>query len=142
MSLVFRAEVKHQLLLSSEPAALWPSTIPLAFMLLRSSDSALNYTISVSAWAATAKYHRLGGLNNEYISHSSGGYRVQDEGADQRDSLLRAFFLVCRCCCLVTKSYPVLCNSMDCSPPGSSVHGISQARILEWVAISCSRGSS
>ena len=29
---------------------------------------------------------------------------------------------------------------MDCSPPGSSVHGISQARILEWVAISFSRG--
>ena len=31
---------------------------------------------------------------------------------------------------------------MDCSPPGSVVHGISQARILEWVAISFSRGSS
>ena len=37
---------------------------------------------------------------------------------------------------------PTLCNPMDCSPPGSSVHGISQARILEWVAISFSRGSS
>ena len=35
-----------------------------------------------------------------------------------------------------------LCNLMDCSPPGSSVHGISQARILEWVAFSSSRGSS
>ena len=34
------------------------------------------------------------------------------------------------------------CNPMDCSPPGSSVHGISQARILEWVAIAFSRGSS
>ena len=34
------------------------------------------------------------------------------------------------------------CDSMDCSPPGSSVHGISQAGILEWVAISPSRGSS
>ena len=33
-----------------------------------------------------------------------------------------------------------LCNPMDCSPPGSSVHAISQARILEWVAISSSRG--
>ena len=32
--------------------------------------------------------------------------------------------------------------TVDCSPPGSSVHGISQARILEWVAISFSRGSS
>ena len=45
-------------------------------------------------------------------------------------------------CCLVTKSYPTLCNPMDCSPPGSSVHEISQARILERVAISFSRGSS
>ena len=35
-----------------------------------------------------------------------------------------------------------LCNPMDCSPPGSSVHGILQARILEWVAIFFSRGSS
>ena len=37
---------------------------------------------------------------------------------------------------------PTLCDPMDCSPPGSSVHGILQARILEWVAISFSRGSS
>ena len=35
-----------------------------------------------------------------------------------------------------------LCNPMDCSPPGSSVHGILQARILEWAAISSFRGSS
>ena len=35
-----------------------------------------------------------------------------------------------------------LCDPMDCSPPGTSVHGISQGRILEWVAISSSRGSS
>ena len=41
-----------------------------------------------------------------------------------------------------TQSYPILCNPRDCSPPGSSVHGISQARILEWVAISFFRGSS
>ena len=34
------------------------------------------------------------------------------------------------------------CDPMDCSPPGSSVHGIFQARILEWIAISFSRGSS
>ena len=37
---------------------------------------------------------------------------------------------------------PTLCNPADCSPPGSSVHGFLQARILEWVAISFSRGSS
>ena len=45
-------------------------------------------------------------------------------------------------CCLVPKSCPTVCDPMDCSPPGSSVHGISQARILEWIAISFSRGSS
>ena len=45
------------------------------------------------------------------------------------------------CCCLVTKSCPTLLQLLDCSPPGSSVHGISKARILEWVAISFSRGS-
>ena len=43
---------------------------------------------------------------------------------------------------LVVKSCPTLCDPMDCRLPGSSVHGISQARILEWVAISFSRGSS
>ena len=46
------------------------------------------------------------------------------------------------CCCLVTKSYLTLCNPMECSLPDPSVHGISQARTLEWVAISFSRGSS
>ena len=44
--------------------------------------------------------------------------------------------------CLVSKSYLTLLNSVDSSPPGSSVHGIPQAKILEWVAISFSRGSS
>ena len=43
---------------------------------------------------------------------------------------------------LVTQSCPTLCNPRDCSPPGSSAHGIIQARILEWVAIFFSRGSS
>ena len=39
-------------------------------------------------------------------------------------------------------SCPTLCNPMDCSLPGSSVHGIFQAIVLEWIAISFSRGSS
>ena len=43
---------------------------------------------------------------------------------------------------LVTQWCLTLCDSMDCSPPGSSIHWILQARILEWVAISFSRGSS
>ena len=40
---------------------------------------------------------------------------------------------------VVAQSCPTLCDPMDCSPPDSSVHGIFQARILEWVAISFSR---
>ena len=45
-------------------------------------------------------------------------------------------------CCLIAQWCPTFCDPMDCIPPGSSVHGISQARVLEWVAISFSRGSS
>ena len=44
--------------------------------------------------------------------------------------------------CLIAKSCPTFCDPVDCSPPGSSVHGISQARVLEWGAISLSRESS
>ena len=43
---------------------------------------------------------------------------------------------------LVTQLCLTLCDPMDCSPPGSSIHGILQARVLEWVAISLSMGSS
>ena len=46
------------------------------------------------------------------------------------------------CCCLVAKSCPALLDLKDYSPPSFSIHGTSQARILEWVAISSSRGSS
>ena len=50
------------------------------------------------------------------------------------EPLLKAVF--------VTQSYLTLCDPVDYSLPGSSVHGILQARILEWVIISFSRGSS
>ena len=49
---------------------------------------------------------------------------------------------VCVCVCVRAQLCSTLCNHIDCSPPGSSVHGISQARILEWVDIPSSRGSS
>ena len=50
---------------------------------------------------------------------------------------------VCVCVCvLVAQSCLTLCDPMDSSMPGSSVHGILQARILEWVSSSFSRGSS
>ena len=43
---------------------------------------------------------------------------------------------------LVTQSCPILCDLMDCSLPGSSVHGILQTRILDWVASTFSKGFS
>ena len=67
------------------------------------------------------------------------------------DSKLRGLrFWIVSCSCsvhyggggLVAQSCLTLCNPMDFSPPGSSVHGISQARVLEWIAISFFRGSS
>ena len=50
---------------------------------------------------------------------------------------------VCVCVCvLVTQLYLTLCDPIDCGPPDSSIHGILQARILEWVTIPFSGGSS
>ena len=67
-----------------------------------------------------------------------------------KDPILFSLFWPCHMACgilvplcvLVTQVYLTLCDPVGCSPPGSSVHGISQARILEWVSISFSRGSS
>ena len=66
------------------------------------------------------------------------GCQTSGDGAVER-------ILVCVCVCvcvLVAQSYLTLFNPMDCSLSGFSVHGILQARKLEWVAISFSRGSS
>ena len=57
--------------------------------------------------------------------------------SDQGSTLRISFHL-----CEVAQSCLILCDSMDYSLPGSFVHGIFQARVLEWIAISFSRGSS
>ena len=56
--------------------------------------------------------------------------------------ILNIYMSMCVYVCLVTQSRLTLHDPMDCSPPDSSVHGILQPRILEWVAISFTRGSS
>ena len=56
--------------------------------------------------------------------------------------LLCVCVCVCVCLCSVAQLCPTLCNPMDCSLPGSSIHEILPARTLEWVAISFSRRSS
>ena len=56
--------------------------------------------------------------------------------------LLMGFRKITKIIVLVAQSCLTLCNPMDCNPPGSSVHGILQARIVEWVAKASSRESS
>ena len=68
----------------------------------------------------------------------AGRERVKDKGWGSR----RCTSTVEGVCVVVAQLCPTLCDPMDCSLPGSSVHGILQVRILEWVAISFSRGSS
>ena len=60
----------------------------------------------------------------------------------KKENLMGKVMGVCVCvyvCVCVTQLCPILCDCMDCSIPGSSIHGIHQARILEWVAIPFSR---
>ena len=59
----------------------------------------------------------------------------------QFTQLTSSSYLQCVCVCTVTQLCLTLCDPMDCRPPGSSVHGILQARVLEWVAMPFSRGS-
>ena len=51
-------------------------------------------------------------------------------------------FIMYLCACVCAHLYSILCNLIDCSLPGSSVHGIFQERILGWIAISYFRGCS
>ena len=70
-----------------------------------------------------------------------GGFLTTGPGKPQH-LILKGDFHMCLQLSEVAQSCPTLCNPMDCSLPGFSVHGLFQARILEWVAISFSRGSS
>ena len=70
----------------------------------------------------------------------SGGSKDRRNTLSQNDELLLVWQEVTLC--LVTQLCLTLCDPMFCSPPDSSVHGILQARILEWAAMATSRGSS
>ena len=68
--------------------------------------------------------------------------KIHATGILTQTALLTPSVCVCVCVCvLAAQSCRTFCDPMDCSPPGSSVHGIPQAGILEWVAICSSRGS-
>ena len=116
------------------------------------SELSLSFFIS----DAPTKYNKLDDLQTTFISYSSGVWKFPQFGVwlesgswfidyhllaviwhgGRGKGTLRGFLV------LVAQSCLTLCNPMDCSPPGSSVHGILQARILAWVAIPFSRGSS
>ena len=83
--------------------------------------------------------HWVGNISNPIITLSIGRNTM-----GRRQCCLWHLHSACVCVCTHThdQSCLNLCNHVDCSLPGSSVHGISQARILEWVAVSFSRGSS
>ena len=98
-------------------------------------------------------YHcaRCPGRYSSYLQECSSPGRGKDMHLApkiQREDMMNSIYKryhgrpsIC-CCCLIAKLCLTLCNPMDYSLPGSSVHGIFQARILKWVAISFSRGSS
>ena len=80
-------------------------------------------------------------IRNSYLTNIWGSIFFRASGYDSGICavLSRSVVLVL---CEVAQSCPTLCDPVDCSPPGSSVHGIFQARVLEWGAISFSRRSS
>ena len=83
------------------------------------------------------------GVSNIHLFSEMFLKRVPWENCSQIKHIIFTFIRQCAYVCAQSlQLYPTLCNSMKCSPPGSSVHGIPQAGILEWVAMSSSRGSS
>ena len=82
---------------------------------------------SVLAWGIPGM-GELGGLP------SMGSHRVRHDWSDLAVAAAAGYIV------LITQLCSTLCNPMDCSQPGSSVHGILQASILEWVAMLFSRG--
>ena len=79
----------------------------------------------------------LMGIKVNYMSLS-----LREHSPTETITSLQAITRYCHCPIVCARSCPILYDPMDCSPPGSSLHGISWARILEWVSISSSRVSS
>ena len=103
----------------------------------------LNWTESITLPLTELFLHKDGRTFSTTSWNAFCGFPISVFSRTTRNQVLgcRAFQPGC-CCCLVTQSCPTLCNPMGCSPPGSSVHGILQARILGCVAMPSSRGSS
>ena len=80
------------------------------------------------------------------ILQAMGQFPTTENNLDPKVSIVQVeklwFSLTLDTCAKSLQSRPVLCDAMDCSLAGSSVHGILQARMLEWVAMLSSRGAS
>ena len=79
-------------------------------------------------------------INNKVLLSSTGN-DIQSLATPYNGRDYTHVCIVCVCAHSL-QSWPTLCDPVDCSPPGSCVHGLLQARILEWVAMPSSRGSS
>ena len=119
-------------------------------------------SLSVWPWAQGESYVKLllykltscklGVDSYEGFKHLEGILRVSSECLcyicmyNIGNYFIQVYFMLDRIAllfhCLVAQLCRTLCDPVDCSPPGSSVHGVSQARMLEWVAIPFFRGSS
>ena len=97
----------------------------------------VNLVLSISASSRFFFFASLSKTRPQVIS--SWLYAILAQKVSQESSIFQEQYV----CMLSPFRYvPLMCDPMDCSPPGSSVHGILQGRIMEWVAISSSRGSS
>ena len=88
----------------------------------------------------TGEEMKLVGFIGEIGDHT--GHHYQDGLVKKAEVAQSCLILTPLMCVLVALSCLTLCDPLDCSPPGSSIHGILQARILECVAFPFSRGSS
>ena len=99
------------------------------------------------SWMSFDKYIHLGNHNLSEDADNAACALLQSAGLStlllRRELVCRDKLVLCAlCACSVVQSCPTLCDSVDCSPPGSAIHGIFQAEMLEWVAFFFSRGSS
>ena len=93
----------------------------------------LEWKLTYSSPVATAEFSKFAGILSAALpQHHHSGFEIPTS----------KYLLMIMHCMLVTQSCPTLCDPMDCSLPGSSVHGIVEAIRLEWVAIPFSRRSS
>ena len=85
-------------------------------------------------YRVTIRKQRTKTKSSKHAHYTENERKNKEKKGTKRKTKIKVKVLVAQLC-------PTFCNPMDCSPPGSSVHGIFQARILEWVAIPFSWGS-